>query len=441
MRPSLSACLATVTFLLTLPGAPASAQEADYEALPAGTVNFSEHIAPIVFRHCVRCHSDEPSAPFSLHDYASVRAKGRDVGRATQRGTMPPALAEPGYGPIANSGRLSTRELGLLEQWLSEGTPEGDRTNLPALPQPGGEWKLGPPDLVLEAGSFEVQADAFGLVRNFPLDLELDSRRWVRAVSLNRHSPTYVRALLFVDPTGTTASAAPDDPDALARMNPPLAFAPHPALGAQILMTRPWTLPDGAAWPIDPGTGLTAQIHFQGTGVAMTAQPKIGLYFGDEPLSHLVTVSVGERDFEIPAGDADFHVRSKFTLPVATEATGVLPNAHFLGAELKGWATLPDSSEVGLVWIKEWDFNYQKQYWFRSPVTLPAGTVIEMDFSFDNSDDNFNNPKYPPEDTEWGLSLDGEVAGLNVQLLVNNNEDLAKIERAYATYRETLAPR
>jgi hypothetical protein len=184
-----------------------------------------------------------------------------------------------------------------------------------------------------------------------------------------------------------------------------------------------------------PGSSLVLQTHFQATGVEEEIEPELGLYFTDEPAKKLVTLSLGTTDLDIPAGQADFHVRSSFTLPVALSAVGILPNTHFIGSELRAWATLPDGTEEGLVWIKEWDFNYQKQYWFNAPLVLPAGSTIEMDFRYDNSANNFNNPNYPPKDVGWGLGMDAEVAGLNVQVIVESDEALAKLNEAYAAYR------
>ena len=180
---------------------------------------------------------------------------------------------------------------------------------------------------------------------------------------------------------------------------------------------------------------MVLQFHFQATGVEETVQPEVGLYFADAPPSRiLVTLSLGSTDLKIPADEAAYQVRSSFTLPVPVEIVGVLPNGHQLATELKGWATLPNGAEEGLVWAKKWDYNHQKQYWYDSAVDLPAGTVLEMDFRYDNSSDNFENPNYPPEEVGWGLSLQTEVAGLNVQVIVAD-EDLSALAEAYAEYR------
>ncbi len=408
----------------------------DFVPLPEGTVNFAEHIAPIVFQHCLRCHGPEPSAPFELHDYETVRARSRAVSQVTSKGTMPPAVAEPDYGNIANSGRLTKDEIGLISQWAREGSRPGDLENLPPRPPRGGDWKLGPPDLALPITEpFVVPADAYGLSRNFVLPLQIDSERWLRAIALKRHSPSYLRGFVYIDQSGSTATLEGDDIDGVVVGDGTLTFAPQPAFGGQQLMTRPWPWPSDVAQRLAPGASMVLQLHFQGTGVEETVQPEVGLYFAEEPPSRiLVTLSLGSTDLAIPADDANYRIESRFTLPVAVDVVGVLPNGHQLAAELKGWATLPDGTEEGLVWARKWDYNHQKQYWYDRPLELPAGSVLEMAFRYDNSSDNFDNPNYPPEDVGWGLGLHNEVAGLNVQVIVAE-EDLAALNEAYAEYR------
>ncbi|RYY13463.1 MAG: hypothetical protein EOO36_15805, partial [Cytophagaceae bacterium] len=43
------------------------------------TPNFSEHIAPLVYTHCARCHRPGEVAPFSLLSYADVASRGTTI--------------------------------------------------------------------------------------------------------------------------------------------------------------------------------------------------------------------------------------------------------------------------------------------------------------------------------------------------------------------------
>ena len=50
-------------------------------------------------------------------------------------------------------------------------------------------------------------------------------------------------------------------------------------------------------------------------------------------------------------------------LPVDVEAIGIAPHMHYIGKEMKVVAESPDG-KVPLIWIKDWDFNWQGQYQF-----------------------------------------------------------------------------
>ena len=55
----------------------------------------------------------------------------------------------------------------------------------------------------------------------------------------------------------------------------------------------------------------------------------------------------------------------------------VAAHAHYLGKEIKATATKPDGSIEPLLWIQDWDFNWQDRYDYKTPVFLPKGTRID----------------------------------------------------------------
>ena len=63
---------------------------------------------------------------------------------------------------------------------------------------------------------------------------------------------------------------------------------------------------------------------------------------------------------------------------------------------MKATATLPDGSTRSLLWIKDWDFNWQDGYVYKQPFTLPKGTRIDVTITYDNSAENPRNPISPP---------------------------------------------
>ena len=82
-------------------------------------------------------------------------------------------------------------------------------------------------------------------------------------------------------------------------------------------------------------------------------------------------------------------------LPVDAEIRAIQPHAHYRAQSVAAWATLPGGGRRPLILIRNWDFNWQDQYRYATPFWVPAGTKLEMDYVFDNSDANSRNPSHP----------------------------------------------
>ena len=77
-------------------------------------------------------------------------------------------------------------------------------------------------------------------------------------------------------------------------------------------------------------------------------------------------------------------------------------HAHYLARQMNAVATLPDGSTRSLLWIKDWDFNWQDGYVYKQPFTLPKGTRIDATITYDNSAENPRNPISPPRRAVFG---------------------------------------
>jgi hypothetical protein len=82
---------------------------------------------------------------------------------------------------------------------------------------------------------------------------------------------------------------------------------------------------------------------------------------------------------------------------------------HLLGREMKVTATEPGGRVVPLVWIPDWDFQWQGQYRYAEPVVLPAGTKIAMEAVYDNSEGNPSNPNRPAKEVRFGEQTTDEM--------------------------------
>jgi hypothetical protein len=100
---------------------------------------------------------------------------------------------------------------------------------------------------------------------------------------------------------------------------------------------------------------------------------------------------------------------------------------HLLGREIKVTARTPAGNTVPLIWIKDWDFNWQGGYGFVEPVRLPKGSVVHVEAEYDNSDDNPHNPSSPPRQVRWGEQTTDEMCLVGVQVTTDTLADLRKV--------------
>ena len=135
-------------------------------------VTFNQHIAPIIFDHCVACHRPEESAPFSLLTYDEVAQRAAQIVEVTQSGYMPPWLPKHGYGEFEGRRVLTPKQIELIQQWVDLGLPEGQRSDLPQQPEFVTGWQLGTPDMVLRMSNpYTLRPDGSDVFHNFVLPI------------------------------------------------------------------------------------------------------------------------------------------------------------------------------------------------------------------------------------------------------------------------------
>ena len=68
-----------------------------------------------------------------------------------------------------------------------------------------------------------------------------------------------------------------------------------------------------------------------------------------------------------------------------------------------------------LIWIKQWDFNWQEEYRYKTPPFLPQGTRVDVQWTYDNSAENPRNPNRPPKLVTWGEQSTDEMCELHLE--------------------------
>lgn len=400
---------------------------------------FTRDIAPIIFRNCSGCHRPGQSGPFPLLTYRDAAKHAREIGEVTERRFMPPWLPEPGYGEFANERRLDPKEIELIRLWVTKGAKEGRLEDLPPEPAWSGEWQLGKPDLIVEVPEgYPLQAEGKDVYRNFVVAIPIASKRFVRGVEFRPGNEQVVHhAFIQVDETGASRrladKARPAGFDGMEL--PETAHMP----GGQLLGWQPGKQPafspPGLPWELAKGADLVLQLHLHPSGKPETVRPQVGFYFTEQPPTNMAyRVKLENWTIDIPAGAADYHVEQSYLLPVDVWLLRILPHAHYLAKEMRVYAVLPDGTRKWLIFIRQWDFNWQGDYGYKTPVDLPRGTKLVMNFSYDNSPANPRNPNLPPKRVKYGLESTDEMAACSLQVLPKEPAKRAELARDFYLY-------
>jgi len=412
--------------------------------VPSGTVTWTGDIARIVFDRCAACHRPESSAPFPLLTYADVKKRGRQLVEVTTARYMPPWMPTPGHGPFEGDRSLSPLQIAQIDQWVADGAPEGDPGDLPDPPKWGSGWQLGQPDLVLRMPEpFVVPAEGHDVYRNFVIPATTTEARYVRAVELVTGNDRVVHhAIMQIDET--TSAQRRDEADegpgfggmGMAESTPPdghfLGWTP----GKSAIK-----VPEGMPWTLKPGSTLLLQLHMLPTGKPEEIQCAIGLHFTSTPPKRRPFMILLRNDrIDVAAGNRDYVIEDSFELPTSVKLFGVYPHAHYLGKNMKVFARLPDGTGKWLLNIDDWDFNWQEEYRFVDPPSLPKGTRLVMRFSYDNSADNPRNPNVPPKRIRFGLSSLDEMGTLALQVVPDDQSKLDVMQQAFSQHEVDRDP-
>jgi mono/diheme cytochrome c family protein len=419
LREALDALLAgksvprprTLPFGCTIFREPARAATAS----AANVTTYTRDVARILNENCVACHRKGEVAPFALETYPQARAWSRQIKEYTARRLMPPWKADPGYGSFRDARYLTEKQIALLARWADAGAPHGAPREMPPAPQflPPDAWPLGTPDVLLQpVGPYHLAAEGKDVYRNFVLPIDFKEDRYVEAMDFKPDNRAIVHHIVaYLDPTAKSAKMD-------GRETEPGYTVPGVGIGipeAQwgdvwVPGNTPRRLPAGTAVKIPAGAKIVMQVHYHKTGKPEADHSRMALYFARGPVeTPLSTWALGNVGFVLEPGGERQEVRASLTLPTDVRVWSIFPHMHMLGREMKVTATLPDGTVKPLVWVRDWDFNWQMTYQYQEPVALPRGTRVELVAVYDNSATNPRQTADPPRKVRFGEQTTDEM--------------------------------
>ncbi len=276
-----------------------------------------------------------------------------------------------------------------------------------------------------EAANIAPGADVY---RVFVLPIPLDHDQDIAAIEVRPGNRKIVHhARMYVDTTDESRRRDALDPE-------PGFFSEggndirKPGLGAWLPGSETRLAPDGLGQIVKRNSDLLLLMHYHGTGKPETDRSSVAFYFSKTPVKQsFQSIPLSTANIDIPAGEADHVIRLRATVPADVHAYSVLPHGHYLLRSIKLWAVLPSGKVERMLWIDDWDFNWQGNYHFREPIALPKGTQLHVIAHYDNSSGNPSNPTNPPKRVRYGPKAKNEMLGCHIQIAPDSKAAAAAI--------------
>lgn len=387
-------------------------------------VTYSEHIAPLIYKHCSNCHRPGEAGPFPLLTYQDVLSRKQLIKTVTKSRFMPPWPADASYTHFVDEKVLSQEEIDLIVRWVDEGCIIGDSLNIPSVPDFPSGSQLGKPDLVIKLRDvYKIKGDLkdrFLLMRvpyEIPKDTFIsvievvpDNKKLVHHVNAQLLSYEFdKRKDVMKGEVVVDINEYPTILEAYKKLDLPNDDGSFPMMTTSVTNFLPGVTP-----PVYPngiggfkmkrkGALFLKDMHYGPSRIDTSDQTAFNVFFAKEapkrPTREFQMGTFGVSPIEpalvIPP-DTIMKFVTKYTVPADISLLTINPHMHLLGKSFWAYAITNQNDTIPLIRIKKWDFRWQYFYTFEKMVKIPAGATIIVEGVFDNTRNNPNNPFSPP---------------------------------------------
>lgn len=353
---------------------------------------YYDGVRDALIRNCAECHRDDApnlggiSAPFSVFSYEQAKVWAPVIALRLKDGSMPPWGAHRQHqGTFKNERYISDFDKALIINWVERGALEGDalaRTahqeleavanNVPSQASDGSLWWMGVPDaLVAFPEPIEVCEEASDWQPTIRMELadgDLSQPRWVKATEIRPGSSTMHHSVSNY-------------------------------LGVAVPGRGPQVYPDGWGFLLPADPFISINMHYAkdaGPGTAVEDNTAGGFLFYEpgDIIDYVVENTIPmNTDIVIPPGDPNYMATHEHVIEDDILLLALAPHAHYRGKAVKLELELPGVDEIEtLLWVPDYDFNWQFHYEYHEPRFVPAGAKLYVTWWFDNSIDNPANP-------------------------------------------------
>jgi len=402
----------------------------------SSSLTYYDDVAPILQDHCLQCHQDGGIGPFRLDDYATAKANATAMAADTAARKMPPwsITSDGSCGAFSGSLALSAAQIQTIGDWAKNGANEGTPRDVrvPPLAALGSATPYHSPKFtpVIQGGPLTA-ADEY---RCFEVDSALDAQRFITGYEVTPGNAAIIHHVLafVIDPAAKTELATEPDltnAELMARLHEasperegwpcfgmagdgvtvksaPVVWAPGQG---------PVEYPVKSGVPLSPTDKLVIQIHYNFHDMSLVGQSdqttvklrladqveRVGMFVLNDPFLS----SLGDK---VPALLQPGKASEKYTWSQRLadfglvgipdlQLNGVMPHMHQLGRKYQLQVSTAKGNACAAD-VQDWDFHWQRMYFYATPPALDAQTVFKVTCDYDTT--SVSDPVSPG----WGTS-------------------------------------
>lgn len=379
-------------------------------------IEYYSNILPIIQTHCMPCHQKGNAAPLSLETYEEVKKNSKLISYVTNEKIMPPWKADTCFSRFLNENIVSQNEKHSITEWLKGGCIEGEKKkktekklSILAYPKPDLIFKMHKPHRTNKNNKDEFVTY---IEKNHLQDDILI--RCARIVPGNKKRVHHLRIDLdtinqfnhLINQAGYINTEYMDT------IEPNLAtyfFADY------VPGVQPFEYPENMGMKVFDNSNFLFNIHYSPSPIEDYDQSELHLYFADvnknKPIREVYSYNAGipyENIITIPA-DSLFEA-ILITPPTDKELSviSIQPHMHLIGEWMKVICITPLNDTIPLIYIPEWDFNWQLRYYYPKLIHIPKGSIFIAKGKYNNTTQNPKNPFSPPKEIRLGGMKTGD---------------------------------
>ncbi|MEX2669433.1 redoxin domain-containing protein [Candidatus Uabimicrobium amorphum] len=351
-------------------------------------ISFTKEIVPILKQRCIICHRKDGLAPWSMSSHKKIHGWSKMIREVVLTKRMPPWPADPTIGKFKFSNYLLPKEQRKLLKWIEQGCAldgEDKLKELVSVSRPKEE-----PDMVIPIPPQEIPATGVIPYRFANASIQLEKDVWVKKAEIIPGNKKVVHHVIgsIIFPKHFRSLRSKVDNAGF--------FASYiPGLTAE-------DFPNNSGVFLPKGTTFRFQIHYTPYGRKVVDRSQLHLYFHTtKPSSHVYIHLLHNKKFNIPPHTQNYKTQAQYTFREEVTLYSFLPHMHYRGRNVNLELQFPNGKKQQVLSVPKYEFNWQYFYHFQQPLSLPAGTIIRMKGSFDNSTRN----KYdidPSKTVKWG---------------------------------------